>query len=126
VTTLAAGDHVIPLYIPECRACEFRPPGKTNLCGRLRETQALGLMPDRTTVSPTAAVPCIITGTSTFAEYTVVPEIALAKIRSDAPLETVCLLGCGVTTRIGAVLHTARSSPAPASPSSGSAGSVSP
>jgi S-(hydroxymethyl)glutathione dehydrogenase/alcohol dehydrogenase len=112
VSGLAPGDHVIPLYIPECRACEFCLSGKTNLCGRLRETQALGLMPDRTSrLSHRGRRLHHYMGTSTFAEYTVVPEIALAKIRHDAPLETVCLLGCGVTTGIGAVLHTAKVEP---------------
>ncbi len=112
VTELAPGDHVIPLYIPECRACEFCLSGKTNLCGRLRETQALGLMPDRTSRLSHRGRPLHhYMGTSTFAQYTVVPEIALAKIRRDAPLETVCLLGCGVTTGIGAVLHTAKVEP---------------
>jgi S-(hydroxymethyl)glutathione dehydrogenase/alcohol dehydrogenase len=112
VTSLAVGDHVIPLYIPECRACEFCLSGKTNLCGRLRETQALGLMPDHTSrLSHRGRTLHHYMGTSTFAECTVVPEIALAKIRPDAPLETVCLLGCGVTTGIGAVLHTAKVEP---------------
>ena len=112
VTSLRPGDHVIPLYIPECRACEFCLSGKTNLCGRLRETQALGLMPDRTSrLSHRGRMLHHYMGTSTFAERTIVPEIALAKIRADAPLETVCLLGCGVTTGIGAVLNTAKVEP---------------
>jgi S-(hydroxymethyl)glutathione dehydrogenase/alcohol dehydrogenase len=112
VSSLRPGDHVIPLYIPECRACEFCLSGKTNLCGRLRETQSLGLMPDRTSrLSHHGRMLHHYMGTSTFAERTVVPEIALAKIRPDAPLATVCLLGCGVTTGIGAVLNTARVEP---------------
>ena len=112
VASLRPGDHVIPLYIPECRECEFCLSGKTNLCGRLRETQALGLMPDRTSrLSHRGRMLHHYMGTSTFAERTVVPEIALAKIRADAPLETVCLLGCGVTTGIGAVLNTAKVEP---------------
>jgi len=112
VASLRPGDHVIPLYIPECRECEFCLSGKTNLCGRLRETQSLGLMPDRTSrLSHRGRMLHHYMGTSTFAERTVVPEIALAKIRADAPLETVCLLGCGVTTGIGAVLTTAKVEP---------------
>jgi S-(hydroxymethyl)glutathione dehydrogenase/alcohol dehydrogenase len=112
VASLRPGDHVIPLYIPECRECEFCLSGKTNLCGRLRETQALGLMPDRTSrLSYRGRMLHHYMGTSTFAERTVLPEIALAKIRADAPLETVCLLGCGVTTGIGAVLNTAKVEP---------------
>src|SRR6185295_18003216 len=102
---LAPGDHVIPLYIPECRQCKFCLSGKTNLCGALLATQGKGLMPDGTSrLSQRGRTLHHYMGTSTFAEYTVVPEIALAKIRKDAPLETVCLLGCGVTTGIGAVL----------------------
>jgi S-(hydroxymethyl)glutathione dehydrogenase/alcohol dehydrogenase len=112
VRSLAPGDHVIPLYVPECRECEFCLSGKTNLCGRLRETQARGLMPDGTSrLSHRGRMVHHYMGTSTFAERTVVPEIALAKIRADAPLETVCLLGCGVTTGIGAVLNTAKVEP---------------
>ena len=112
VRSVAPGDHVIPLYIPECRECKFCLSGKTNLCGRIRETQGQGLMPDGTSrFSYRGAMLHHYMGTSTFAEYTVVPEIALAKIRSDAPLEAVCLLGCGITTGIGAVLHTAKVEP---------------
>ena len=112
VTTLAAGDHVIPLYIPECRQCKFCLSGKTNLCGAVRETQGMGMMPDGTTRIAYRGKPVHhYMGTSTFAEYTIVPEIALAKVRKDAPLEKVCLLGCGVTTGIGAVLHTAKVEP---------------
>ncbi|MFT5434144.1 MAG: S-(hydroxymethyl)glutathione dehydrogenase/alcohol dehydrogenase, partial [Myxococcota bacterium] len=109
VTSLAVGDHVIPLYIPECRTCNYCTSGKTNLCQRLRATQGKGLMPDGTSRFSYKGKPVFhYMGTSTFSEYTVVPEIALAKIRKDAPLEKVCLLGCGITTGIGAVLNTAK------------------
>lgn len=112
VSTLKPGDHVIPLYIPECRNCKFCLSGKTNLCGTLLATQGKGLMPDGTSrLSHKGRMLHHYMGTSTFAEYTVVPEIALANIRADAPLEKVCLLGCGVTTGIGAVLHTAKVHP---------------
>jgi S-(hydroxymethyl)glutathione dehydrogenase/alcohol dehydrogenase len=112
VTSLVAGDHVIPLYIPECRRCEFCLSGKTNLCGALLATQGKGLMPDGTSrLSHRGRTLHHYMGTSTFAECTVVPEIALAKIRHDAPLEKVCLLGCGITTGIGAVLNTAKVHP---------------
>ena len=109
VTSLEVGDHVIPLYTPECRTCKFCLSGKTNLCQRIRETQGRGLMPDGTTRFSKNGRPIYhYMGTSTFAEYTVVPEIALAKINPKAPLDKVCLLGCGVTTGIGAVLNTAK------------------
>ena len=109
VTSLRPGDHVIPLYIPECRSCKFCLSGKTNLCGALLPTQGRGLMPDGTSrLSHRGRTLHHYMGTSTFAEYTVVPEIALAKVRADAPLDKVCLLGCGITTGIGAVLNTAR------------------
>ena len=112
VTSLAVGDHVIPLYTPECRQCKFCLSGKTNLCGAIRDTQGQGLMPDGTSrISYKGSKIHHYMGTSTFAEYTVVPEIALAKVRKDAPLDKVCLLGCGVTTGIGAVLHTAKVEP---------------
>jgi len=112
VTTLRSGDHVIPLYIPECRNCKFCLSGKTNLCGTLLATQGKGLMPDGTSrLSYKGRMLHHYMGTSTFAEYTVLPEIALAKIRADAPLEKVCLLGYGVTTGIGAVLNTAKVHP---------------
>jgi len=112
VTSLVPGDHVIPLYIPECRECKFCLSGKTNLCGKIRETQGQGLMPDGTSRLSYKSKPLHhYMGTSTFAEYTVVPEIALASVRKDAPLDKVCLLGCGVTTGIGAVLHTAKVEP---------------
>lgn len=109
VTTLKKGDHVIPLYTPECRECKFCLSGKTNLCQKIRETQGKGLMPDGTTRFSKDGKPIFhYMGTSTFAEYTVVAEISLAKIDPKAPLDKVCLLGCGVTTGIGAVLNTAK------------------
>ncbi len=109
VSSLRAGDHVIPLYTPECRQCKFCLSGKTNLCQKIRATQGKGLMPDGTTRFSKGGKPIHhYMGTSTFAEYTVVPEIALAKIDPAAPLEKACLLGCGVTTGIGAVLNTAK------------------
>nr|WP_211824797.1 S-(hydroxymethyl)glutathione dehydrogenase/class III alcohol dehydrogenase [Kistimonas asteriae] len=109
VTGLAIGDHVIPLYTPECGECKFCKSGKTNLCQAIRATQGKGLMPDGTTRFYKDGNPIYhYMGTSTFSEYTVVPEIALAKIRKDAPLEKVCLLGCGVTTGMGAVMNTAK------------------
>ncbi|MGH7342516.1 MAG: alcohol dehydrogenase catalytic domain-containing protein, partial [Candidatus Rokuibacteriota bacterium] len=112
VRGLAAGDHVIPLYIPECRECRYCLSGRTNLCTRVRATQGKGLMPDGTSrLSHRGRKIHHYMGTSTFATHTVVPEIALAKIRRDAPLEKVCLLGCGITTGIGAVLNTARVTP---------------
>ena len=112
VTGVKVGDHVIPLYIPECRNCKFCLSGKTNLCGTLLATQGKGLMPDGTSrLSYRGRMLHHYMGTSTFAEYTVVPEIALAVIRPDAPLEQVCLLGCGITTGIGAVLNTAKVHP---------------
>ncbi|MBM4337057.1 MAG: S-(hydroxymethyl)glutathione dehydrogenase/class III alcohol dehydrogenase [Deltaproteobacteria bacterium] len=112
VRSLSVGDHVIPLYIPECRECRFCLSGKTNLCARIRETQGKGLMPDGTSrLSARGTLVHHYMGTSTFAQYTVVPEIALAKVRKDAPLDRICLLGCGVTTGIGAVLHTAKVEP---------------
>jgi len=112
VSGLAPGDHVIPLYIPECRQCKFCLSGKTNLCGAIRETQGLGMMPDGTSrITFGGSKIHHYMGTSTFSEYMVVPEIALAKVRNDAPLDKVCLLGCGVTTGIGAVLHAAKVEP---------------
>lgn len=109
VTSLKKGDHVIPLYTPECGTCKFCTSGKTNLCQRIRETQGKGLMPDGTTRFSKDGKPIYhYMGTSTFAEYTVVAEISLAKIDPKAPLDKVCLLGCGVTTGIGAVLNTAK------------------
>ena len=112
VTTLKVGDHVIPLYTPECGVCKFCLSGKTNLCQAIRATQGKGLMPDGTTRFSKNGTPIFhYMGTSTFSEYTVVPEIALAKINKAAPLEKVCLLGCGITTGIGAVLNTAKVEP---------------
>ena len=112
VADLAPGDHVIPLYTPECRECKFCLSGKTNLCQKIRTTQGRGLMPDGTSRLSKRGRPIHhYMGTSTFAECTVLPEISLAKIRPDAPLDKVCLLGCGVTTGIGAVLNTARVRP---------------
>ena len=109
VTSLAPGDHAIPLYTAECRECKFCKSGKTNLCQKIRATQGKGLMPDGTTRFSYQGQPIYhYMGTSTFSEYTVVPEIALAKINPKAPLEKVCLLGCGVTTGIGAVHNTAK------------------
>jgi S-(hydroxymethyl)glutathione dehydrogenase/alcohol dehydrogenase len=109
VTSVAVGDHVIPLYTPECRQCKFCRSGKTNLCQAIRTTQGRGLMPDGSSRFSKNGQPIHhYMGTSTFSEYTVVPEIAVAKINKEAPLEKVCLLGCGVTTGIGAVLNTAK------------------
>lgn len=109
VTTLQKGDHVIPLYTAECGECKFCLSGKTNLCGAVRETQGKGLMPDGTTRFYKDGKPIYhYMGCSTFSEYTVLPEISLAKINKQAPLEEVCLLGCGVTTGMGAVVNTAK------------------
>nr|WP_218184811.1 S-(hydroxymethyl)glutathione dehydrogenase/class III alcohol dehydrogenase [Nitrosovibrio sp. Nv17] len=109
VSSVAVGDHVIPLYTPECGECGFCRSGKTNLCQAIRATQGQGLMPDGTTRFIKDGRPIHhYMGTSTFSEYTVIPEIALAKISKEAPLEKVCLLGCGVTTGLGAVANTAK------------------
>ena len=109
VTSVAVGDHVIPLYTPECRMCKFCLSGKTNLCQKIRATQGKGLMPDGTTRFSYEGKPLYhYMGTSTFSEYTVVAEISLAKINPNAPLGVMCLLGCGVTTGIGAVHNTAK------------------
>jgi S-(hydroxymethyl)glutathione dehydrogenase/alcohol dehydrogenase len=109
VTSVAVGDHVIPLYTPECGKCKFCLSGKTNLCQAIRATQGKGLMPDGTTRFSKDGKPIYhYMGTSTFSEYTVLPEIAVAKINKTAPLDKVCLLGCGITTGIGAVLNTAK------------------
>ncbi len=109
VKTLAPGDHVIPLYTPECRQCKSCTSRKTNLCTAIRATQGKGLMPDSTTRFSAGGKPLFhYMGTSTFANHIVVPEIALAKIRNDAPFDKVCYIGCGVTTGIGAVLFTAK------------------
>ncbi|CAO3455568.1 S-(hydroxymethyl)glutathione dehydrogenase/class III alcohol dehydrogenase [Azospirillum sp.] len=112
VTSVAVGDHVIPLYTPECGKCKFCLSGKTNLCQAIRATQGKGLMPDGTSrFSLKGKEIAHYMGTSTFSEYTVLPEIALAKINKAAPLEKVCLLGCGVTTGMGAVMNTAKVEP---------------
>lgn len=109
VTSVVVGDHVIPLYTPECGECKFCLSGKTNLCQKIRSTQGKGLMPDGTTRFYKDGQPIYhYMGTSTFSEYTVLPEISLAKVNKKAPLEEVCLLGCGVTTGMGAVLNTAK------------------
>jgi S-(hydroxymethyl)glutathione dehydrogenase/alcohol dehydrogenase len=108
VRSLRKGDHVIPLYTPECRECEYCLSQKTNLCQRIRSTQGRGVMPDGSSRFSIGGKPILhYMGTSTFANYTVVPEIALAKIREDAPFDKVCYIGCGVTTGIGAVIFTA-------------------
>ncbi|AMO69677.1 alcohol dehydrogenase [gamma proteobacterium BDW918] len=109
VTSVNVGDHVIPLYTPECGECKFCKSGKTNLCQKIRETQGKGLMPDGTTRFYKDGQPIYhYMGCSTFSEYTVLPEISLAKVNPAAPLEEVCLLGCGVTTGMGAVMNTAK------------------
>nr|HET7857810.1 S-(hydroxymethyl)glutathione dehydrogenase/class III alcohol dehydrogenase [Caldimonas sp.] len=109
VTTLRAGDHVIPLYTPECRQCKFCLSRKTNLCQKIRATQGKGLMPDGTSRFSIEGKPILhYMGTSTFANHIVVPEIAVAKIRDDAPFDVACYIGCGVTTGVGAVIFTAK------------------
>jgi S-(hydroxymethyl)glutathione dehydrogenase/alcohol dehydrogenase len=109
VRSLKPGDHVIPLYTPECRECDYCTSGKTNLCQKIRVTQGQGLMPDGTSRFSAGGEKIFhYMGTSTFSNYTVVPEIALAKIREDAPFDKVCYIGCGVTTGIGAVINTAK------------------
>ena len=109
VTSLKKGDHVIPLYTPECRQCEYCTSGKTNLCQAIRETQGQGVMPDGTSRFSIGKDRIFhYMGTSTFANHTVVPEIALAKVREDAPFDKICYIGCGVTTGIGAVINTAK------------------
>jgi S-(hydroxymethyl)glutathione dehydrogenase/alcohol dehydrogenase len=109
VTSVVVGDHVIPLYTPECGECKFCLSGKTNLCQKIRATQGKGLMPDGTSRFYKDGKPIYhYMGTSTFSEYTVLPEISLAKVNKEAPLEEICLLGCGVTTGMGAVLNTAK------------------
>jgi S-(hydroxymethyl)glutathione dehydrogenase/alcohol dehydrogenase len=112
VKSLKKGDHVIPLYVPECRECEYCVSHKTNLCQSIRVTQGQGLMPDGTSRFSLAGKKLHhYMGTSTFANFTVVPEISLAKIREDAPFDKVCYIGCGVTTGIGAVINTAKVEP---------------
>jgi len=112
VTSVSTGDHVIPLYTPECRQCEYCTSGKTNLCQAVRGTQGQGLMPDETSRFSIDGDPLFhYMGTSTFSNFTVLPEIAVAKIRRDAPFDKVCYIGCGVTTGIGAVINTAQVEP---------------
>ncbi|MDZ7686158.1 MAG: S-(hydroxymethyl)glutathione dehydrogenase/class III alcohol dehydrogenase [Gammaproteobacteria bacterium] len=112
VTSVAPGDHVIPLYTAECRECKFCRSGKTNLCSSVRTTQGQGLMPDGTTRFSQGGIDIFhYMGTSTFSEYSVAAEVSLAKISKEAPLDKVCLLGCGVTTGIGAVRNTAKVEP---------------
>ncbi|WIG56476.1 MAG: S-(hydroxymethyl)glutathione dehydrogenase [Rhodanobacteraceae bacterium] len=112
VTSVQKGDHVIPLYTPECRACEYCLNPKTNLCQAIRETQGKGVMPDGSSRFSIGSEPIHhYMGTSTFAEYTVLPEIAVAKIREDAPFDKVCYIGCGVSTGIGAVINSAKVEP---------------
>jgi S-(hydroxymethyl)glutathione dehydrogenase/alcohol dehydrogenase len=112
VTSLKTGDHVIPLYTPECRQCEYCLNPKTNLCQAIRTTQGRGVMPDGSSRFSYRGKPLLhYMGCSTFANFTVLPEIALAKIRKDAPLDKVCYIGCGVTTGIGAVINTAKVEP---------------
>jgi S-(hydroxymethyl)glutathione dehydrogenase/alcohol dehydrogenase len=112
VTSVKPGDHVIPLYTPECGECSFCTSGKTNLCQKIRVTQGQGLMPDGTSrFSLNGETLYHYMGTSTFSEYSVMPEISVAKINNEAPLDKVCLLGCGITTGIGAVLNTAKVEP---------------
>ncbi len=112
VRSLKPGDHVIPLYIPECRNCDYCLSGKTNLCQAIRVTQGQGVMPDGTSRFSLGGKKLHhYMGTSTFANYTVLPEIALAKIREDAPFDKVCYVGCGVTTGLGAVINTAKVEP---------------
>ncbi|MEM8853487.1 MAG: S-(hydroxymethyl)glutathione dehydrogenase/class III alcohol dehydrogenase [Pseudomonadota bacterium] len=112
VTSVKVGDHVIPLYTPECRECEYCLHPKTNLCQKIRTTQGQGLMPDGTSRFSAGGEPVYhYMGTSTFANFSVMPEIAVAKIRPDAPFDKVCYIGCGVTTGIGAVINTAKVEP---------------
>ncbi|MEC7537171.1 MAG: S-(hydroxymethyl)glutathione dehydrogenase/class III alcohol dehydrogenase [Pseudomonadota bacterium] len=112
VTSVKKGDHVIPLYTPECRQCEYCTSGKTNLCQAIRETQGRGVMPDGTSRFSIGKDKVFhYMGTSTFANYSVMPEIAVARIREDAPFDKVCYIGCGVTTGLGAVMNTAKVEP---------------
>jgi len=112
VTSVKKGDHVIPLYTPECRQCEYCTSGKTNLCQAIRETQGRGLMPDGTSRFSINGEPIFhYMGCSTFSNFSVMPEIAVAKIRKDAPFDKVCYIGCGVTTGVGAVINTAKVQP---------------
>jgi S-(hydroxymethyl)glutathione dehydrogenase/alcohol dehydrogenase len=112
VTSVQKGDHVIPLYTPECRECDYCTSGRTNLCQAIRETQGQGVMPDGTSRFSIGGEKLLhYMGTSTFANHTVLPEIAVAKLREDAPFEKICYIGCGVTTGIGAVINTAKVEP---------------
>ncbi|MGH7079389.1 MAG: alcohol dehydrogenase catalytic domain-containing protein, partial [Acetobacteraceae bacterium] len=112
VSTVRPGDHVIPLYTPECRECEYCLSRKTNLCQKIRTTQGRGLMPDGTSRFSFNGRPILhYMGCSTFSNFTVLPEISVAKIRDDAPFDKVCYIGCGVTTGIGAVINTAKVKP---------------
>ena len=112
VTSVKPGDHVIPLYTPECRQCDYCLSGKTNLCQAIRETQGRGVMPDGTSRFSMGKDSVFhYMGTSTFSNHTVLPEIALAKVREDAPFDKICYIGCGVTTGIGAVINTAKVEP---------------
>jgi S-(hydroxymethyl)glutathione dehydrogenase/alcohol dehydrogenase len=112
VTSVKKGDHVIPLYTPECRQCDYCLNPKTNLCQAIRTTQGQGLMPDGTSRFSIDGKPIFhYMGTSTFANYTVLPEIAVAKVREDAPFDKICYIGCGVTTGVGAVINTAKVEP---------------
>jgi S-(hydroxymethyl)glutathione dehydrogenase/alcohol dehydrogenase len=112
VTSVAKGDHVIPLYTPECRQCDYCTSGRTNLCQAIRVTQGQGMMPDGTSRFSLGKDPIHhYMGTSTFANFTVLPEIAVAKVRKDAPFDKICYIGCGVTTGIGAVINTAKVQP---------------
>src|SRR5487761_2476201 len=112
VTSLKKGDHVIPLYTPECRQCEYCLSRKTNLCVAIRATQGKGVMPDGTSRFSCKGDPVMhYMGCSTFANFTVLPEIAVAKVREDAPFDKICYIGCGVTTGIGAVINTAKVEP---------------
>ena len=109
VTSVAPGDHVIPLYVPECRQCDYCTSGRTNLCQAIRETQGAGVMPDGSSRFSLGGDRIFhYMGTSTFANYTVVSEYSVAKVREDAPFETICYIGCGVTTGLGAVINTAK------------------
>ena len=112
VTSLKEGDHVIPLYTPECRECEYCLNPKTNLCQAIRSTQGQGLMPDGTSRFSLNGKPIFhYMGCSTFSNYSVLPEIALAKVNKNAPFDKICYIGCGVTTGIGAVINTAKAEP---------------
>ncbi|MDH3581071.1 MAG: alcohol dehydrogenase catalytic domain-containing protein, partial [Hyphomicrobiales bacterium] len=112
VKSVKKGDHVIPLYTPECRQCDYCTSGKTNLCQAIRETQGQGVMPDGTSRFSMGKDKLFhYMGTSTFSNYTVLPEIAVAKVREDAPFEKICYIGCGVTTGLGAVMNTAQVEP---------------